>query len=207
MIWLPFQRENPLGLPAASPLNALKALWKYYEDFVDYQPGEEGQANRRRKQRLWQWYRDNNFEEDFSLDLSRLNHTVAALLSEYYEPEEGRLSYESLINRMSFWMATGSGKTLVIVKLIELLARLIRRNSASLRHPLPDPPTTLIEQLKRHVKSLTGIGVTSHRLRNLKEYSTVKRETPSLFHEQEVTIFITAQITKRRAEREDRGLP
>jgi len=172
-------------------LNALKALWKYYEDFVDYQPGEEGQANRRRKQRLWQWYRDNNFEEDFSLDLSRLNHTVAALLSEYYEPEEGRLSYESLINRMSFWMATGSGKTLVIVKLIELLARLIRRNEVPhcdilfLTHR-----DDLIEQLKRHVEEFNRDRGDFHIvLRNLKEYSTVKRETPSLFHEQEVTIF------------------
>ncbi|HHY75447.1 MAG TPA: DEAD/DEAH box helicase family protein [Firmicutes bacterium] len=171
--------------------NALKALWKYYEDFGDYQLGEREQANRRRKQRLWQWYRDNGLEEDFSLDLSRLNHTVAALLSEYYEAEGGRLSYESFINRMSFWMATGSGKTLVIVKLIELLARLIWRNEV--------PPCDilflthrddLIEQLKRHVEEFNRARGDFHIvLRNLREYPAVKRETPSLFREQEVTVF------------------
>lgn len=172
-------------------LNALKALWKYYENFGDYRPGEEGQANRRRKQQLWQWYRDNGLEGDFSLDLSRLNHTVAALLSEYYEAERNRLSYEAFINRMSFWMATGSGKTLVIVKLIELLARLIRRNEV--------PPCDilflthrddLIEQLKRHVEEFNRArGHFRIVLRNLKEYPVIKRETPSLFREQEVTVF------------------
>jgi len=171
--------------------NALKALWKYYEDFGDYHPGEEEQANRRRKQQLWQWYRDNGLKEDFSLDLSRLNHTIASLLSEYYEAEGSRLSYEHFINRMSFWMATGSGKTLVIVKLIELLARLIWRNEV--------PPCDilfltyrddLIEQLKRHVEEFNRVRGDFHIvLRNLKEYPTVKRETPSLFREQEVTIF------------------
>ena len=36
--------------------NALKALWKYYEHFGDYQQGETDDANRQRKQRLCQWY-------------------------------------------------------------------------------------------------------------------------------------------------------
>jgi len=171
--------------------NALKALWKYYEDFADYQPGEDLKTNTDRKRQLWQWYQDNGLREEFSLDLSRRNHRLAALLQEYYEAEGDRLPYEHFINRMGFWMATGSGKTLVIVKLIELLARLIRREEI--------PPCDilflthrddLIEQLKRHVQEFnraqSNLRIV---LRNLRDYATVKRETNSLFHEQEVTVF------------------
>lgn len=172
-------------------LNALKALWKYYEDFGDYGPGEEEGVNYQRKQQLWQWYIDNGLEGDYSIDLSRLNYNLADLLSEYYQPEGDRISGQSLVNRMSFWMATGSGKSLVIVKLIELLAQLIKRNEV--------PPCDilflthgddLIEQLKEHVEEVNRARSDFHIiLRSLKEYSTVKREIPSLLHEQEVTIF------------------
>lgn len=124
-----FSREKVLwDYQQQALLNAIKALWKYYEDFGDYRPGEGEDANRQRKRRFWRWYQSNGLKEDFSLNFSLLNHALTSMLSEYYEPEEGRLSYESFINRMSFWMATGSGKTLVIVKLIEILARLIQRN-------------------------------------------------------------------------------
>lgn len=171
--------------------NALKALWKYYEDFVDYQPQEDLSRNDERKRRLWEWYRDNGLEGDWSLDLSRLNHRIANLLREYYEADGKHIDYRHFINRMSFWMATGSGKTLVIVKLIELLARLIQRGEI--------PPydilflthrDDLLAQLKRHVDEFNQKGSDFRIiLRELREYASAKRETPFLFHEQEVTIF------------------
>ena len=49
--------------------NAIKALWKYYEDFGNYLPvataaeagqvNESADANRERRQKFFQWYRDN----------------------------------------------------------------------------------------------------------------------------------------------------
>lgn len=57
--------------------NALKALWKYYEDFVDYQPQEDLSRNDKRKRRLWEWYRDNGLEDNLTIDLSRLNYRIA----------------------------------------------------------------------------------------------------------------------------------
>jgi DNA-binding transcriptional regulator GbsR (MarR family) len=171
--------------------NALKALWKYYGDFDDYQIGEDEQVNRGRKQKLWQWYLDNGLREDISIEPKP---AFASLLREYYLDyldNRGRISYEAFINRMSFWMATGSGKTLVIVKLIEILARLIQLQEV--------PPCDilflthrddLIEQLRRHVKEFNA----SHSdlsiiLRELKDYAVVKREWRSLFQEQEIIVF------------------
>ncbi|MGB9754287.1 DEAD/DEAH box helicase family protein [Roseiflexus castenholzii] len=171
--------------------NALKALWKYYEDFGNCQAREGLAINRQRKRGLWQWYRNNGLPEDFSLDLSRLDHRVASLLKEYYKADSDSLTYEHFINRMGFWMATGSGKTLVIVKLIELLTRLIRRGE------IPDcgilfltHRDDLIEQLKRHVDEFNQVrGDFWIRLRELREHDAVRWENPSLFHGQEVTVF------------------
>jgi len=175
--------------------NALKALWKYYEHFGDYQQGETDDANRQRKQQLCQWYRYNGLSEDLSIEPKS---AFADLLGEYYadyiDAQTGKIAkiaYEEFINRMGFWMATGSGKTLVIVKLIELLARLRRLGEV--------PPhdilflthrDDLIEQLKRHVDEFNA----SHSdalivLHELKEYAAVKRERRSLFREHEMTVF------------------
>ena len=171
--------------------NALKALWKYYEDFNDYRIGEDEQVNRGRKQKLWQWYLGNGLREDISIEPKP---AFASLLREYYLDyldNRGRISYEAFINRMSFWMATGSGKTLVIVKLIEILARLIQLQEV--------PPCDilflthrddLIEQLRRHVKEFNaGHSDLSIILRELKDYAVVKREGRSLFQEQEIIVF------------------
>lgn len=172
--------------------NALKALWKYYAEFGDYKPGEALKVNAKRKEDLWKWYQDNGLREDFSPDLSRLNPRIASLLREYYDTHDDKLPYKQFINRMNFWMATGSGKTLVIVKLIELLARLIRRgeippcNILFLTHR-----DDLMEQLRCHVEEFNRArGDFRIVLRDLREYATVKRETPSLFREQEVTVFV-----------------
>jgi len=172
--------------------NALKALWKYYEHFVDHQQGETDDANRQRKQRLCQWYRDNGLSEDLSIEPKS---TFADLLQDYYadyiDARTDKIAYEAFINRMGFWMATGSGKTLVIVKLIELLARLRRLGEV--------PPCDilflthrddLIEQLKRHVDEYNA----SHSdtpivLYELKEYAAVKRERRSLFQDNEIAVF------------------
>ena len=47
--------------------SAIKVLWKYYEDFRDYQPHEGEDAVRERKRKFHAWYRDNGHEK--SLDI------------------------------------------------------------------------------------------------------------------------------------------
>jgi len=144
-----------------------------------------------RKRQLWKWYKDNGLTEDFSLEPKS---TFVGLLREYYadyiDARTGKIAYEAFINRMGFWMATGSGKTLLIVKLIELLGYLRRSDSI----PSCDilflaPRDDLIQQLKRHVdefnKSRNGMWI---RLHSLQDYASIKREG-SLLREQEIIVF------------------
>jgi type III restriction enzyme len=168
--------------------NALKALWKYYDG-----AGSGGiHTIHQCKQQVWKWYQYNGLTEDFSIEPKS---AFADLLREYYadyiNAQTGEIAYEAFINRMGFWMATGSGKTLVIVKLIELLGRLRRLGEV--------PPhdilflthrDDLIEQLKRHVDEYNA----SHSdtpivLYELKEYAAVKRERRSLFQDNEIAVF------------------
>jgi len=173
-------------------VNALKALWKYYEDFADYQAGEDLDANLQRKRRFFAWYQANGLHTDLDIGLDhRTNRTIANLLSEYYEAANGKVAYWHFINRMSFWMATGSGKTLVLVKLIQVLRDLIQWGEV--------PPydilvlthrDDLIEQLKAHVTEFNAAHSDLFiRLRELREYPAAKREHPSLFQDREITVF------------------
>jgi len=169
----------------------LKALWKYFEDFGDYHPGEAGQATEERKRRFFEWYRNNDLEDDLDISLENARSDIRALLEEHYPTHDGKVSYMHFINRIGFWMATGSGKTLVLVKLIELLWRLIKLGEI--------PPhgilvltyrDDLIDQLREHVDEFNHAGNGPFiRLRDLRDYPDVKREHPSLFRQQEATVF------------------
>ncbi|GAA7269553.1 DEAD/DEAH box helicase family protein [Helicobacter pylori] len=48
------------------------------------------------------------------------------LLKSHFKVENHCVSFENFINRLAFYMATGSGKTIVIIKLVELLSVAIR---------------------------------------------------------------------------------
>lgn len=45
------------------------------------------------------------------------------LLKEYFQTKNSRFEFSQIANQMCFWMATGSGKTIVIIKLIEMLSK------------------------------------------------------------------------------------
>ncbi len=170
---------------------ALRALWKYYEDLGDYTPGEPETTHAERKRRLMEWYRQNGLDEGLDLDLRNARRDITRLLKDYYPTTDSALAYEHLINRIGFWMATGSGKTLVIVKLLELLWRLIRLGEI--------PPydilvltcrDDLLAQLKAHVDEFNAAHDAPHiRLYELRDYAEVKRGAPSLFHESELIVF------------------
>jgi hypothetical protein len=166
--------------------NAITVLWKYYEDFVDYRNNEDGNVNKDRKKHFFKWYKDHGLdqEDDLVIKLDERKRNIYKLLTEYsddFPQENGKISYEHFINRMCFWMATGSGKSLVIIKLIQILIQLIERGEI--------PPydililthrDDLIDQLKNHVREFNGANENQITLKKLKEYPEVKRET-SLF--------------------------
>jgi len=166
--------------------NAVTALWLYYD-------GEEDEA--RRKARFFRRYRDNDVPLLPSLNVGKKRDHIR-LLQPYYPLAaaangERELPYAELINRMGFWMATGSGKTLVIVKLLQTLWSLMqldlvpRRDVLVLTHR-----EDLLDQLRNHVRDFNMGGAAPHlRLRELREYPEAVREHPSLVGRDELTVF------------------
>jgi superfamily II DNA or RNA helicase len=170
--------------------NALKALQRYYDEWHDYRPGEARTSAEGRKIAFLNWYKQNGLDpDDMAIVLKNntvTNRDLIALLEDYYQPAREEMlqvnkryyfDYQDFINRMCFWMATGSGKTLVLIKLIEILDQLIELGEI--------PPydilvltyrDDLIEQLKAEVQAFNaGHADLSIRLHSLKNYEQVKR--------------------------------
>lgn len=170
---------------------ALRGLWKYYEDFVDYKSGESQDAVTKRKEQFHEWYRQNGIDIDnLNIFIDKQKQDIRNLLADHYPIQNNSISYKHFINRMAFWMATGSGKTLIIIKLLELLWRLgcageiPQHNLLVLAHR-----DDLLEQLRIHVDEFNARNELFIRLRDLREYPDTKREVASLFREREVTVF------------------
>ena len=171
--------------------NALKVLWKYYEDLADYEPSEKDDVNNSRKEALFQWYLSAGLTKDLSIPTGNLRRDIAQLLNDYYLIENEKIDYQFLINRMNFWMATASGKSLVLIKLIEVLRNLMRDNEIPSHDILIlTHREDLIEQLKYHISLFNS----DHRdifirLIELKEYANNKLSQPSLLRDQEINVF------------------
>jgi len=161
--------------------NALKGLWLYFKD------------KKADKKALFGHYTSNGLEENFDYNLNRERKAAKYLLEypEDYPVVDNKISFAHFINRMSFWMATGSGKTLVIVKLIEFLGKLI----AEKEMPTGDilflaHRDDLLDQFKAHVEEFNSFNFdTKINLKNLRDYESVKRENALPFAKNEITVF------------------
>jgi len=163
--------------------NALKALHLYFK---------EKNAD---KKSLFEHYKLNGLEENFNYDLKKKQDSkTAKFLLEYdkdYPAVDSRIPFAHFINRMSFWMATGSGKTLLIVKLIEFLGKLIAEKELPtcdilfLAHR-----DDLLDQFKNHVEEFNSFNFdTKINLKNLRDYESIKRENTLPFAKNEITVF------------------
>ena len=170
--------------------NAIKVLWKYFEDFVDYQKDERLEIAKERKQKFFNLYKNNGLEQNLDIKLDKRKIYIYNLLTEYYPQEDRKISYVHFINRMCFWMATGSGKSLVIIKLIQILKDLIERGEIPSNDILIlTHRDDLIEQLKKHVNEFNYANNEIYiRLKELKEYPEVKR-LQTLFRNNEIIVF------------------
>lgn len=163
--------------------NALKALCLFYIE------------KKSDKKSFFNQFQSNGFEENFDYDLKKKQDgKTAKFLLEYdrdYPVTDSKISFEHFINRMSFWMATGSGKTLIIVKLIELLGHLIREKEIPKNDILfLAYRDDLLEQFKNHVEEFNSFNfATKINLKSLKEYENVKRENALPFAKNEITVF------------------
>ena len=99
------------------------------------------------------YYYDNLSKEKVEeLDI-KVNADNVDTLLDYFESDGNKIAFSEFTNRASYWMATASGKTLIIVKIIELLYSLIKLNK------IPDkkilivaPSSQLINQFKKHIE-------------------------------------------------------
>ncbi|HOT58180.1 MAG TPA: DEAD/DEAH box helicase family protein [Spirochaetales bacterium] len=150
--------------------NFLKALYLYFNE------------DNSEKNNFYQRFLNNGLTEELSFDPKKESKTIKYLL-EYdkdYPIENDKISFKHFINRMSFWMATGSGKTLVIVKLIELLGYLILNNKIPKKDILfLTYREDLIEQFKEHIKEFNQYNNIYLNLIDLKNYSSNK-QNPTL---------------------------
>ncbi|WQW66470.1 DEAD/DEAH box helicase family protein [Helicobacter pylori] len=91
-------------------INAFRVLVAYFRDFKE------------NKKEFYAFYQKHYSFANCDFSKKKLNH----LLKSHFKVENHCVSFENFINRLAFYMATGSGKTIVIIKLVELLSVAIR---------------------------------------------------------------------------------
>ncbi len=91
-------------------INAFRMLTAYFRDFKE------------NKKEFYAFYQKHYLFANCDFAKKKLN----PLLKSHFKVENQRVSFEHFINRLAFYMATGSGKTIVIIKLVELLSVAIR---------------------------------------------------------------------------------
>ncbi|GAA5417376.1 hypothetical protein Pryu01_02439 [Paraliobacillus ryukyuensis] len=123
-------------------------------------------------------YYNIELEDELKQDFSFTNeNSHFDLLKGYYSEENGEISYKNFLNRASFWMATGSGKTLIIVKLIELLYELMSQKVIPEKKVLVVTPNDdIFKQINDHVHKFneTNFRYANIQFRNIRQYE--KRE-------------------------------
>ncbi len=144
--------------------NAACALFYYYGDTHDWVAGEPTDGNQSRKQHFASLYEtlpaDLKQYEKLADSRNDKQNSVFKILSDYIDPSGGVIKYHNFINRMCFWMATGSGKTLVMVKLIEYLHVLIKHGEIPPHKILILAPSDhLIEQIRKTVDEFNANGL------------------------------------------------
>ncbi|WP_187938326.1 DEAD/DEAH box helicase family protein [Helicobacter pylori] len=91
-------------------INAFRMFVAYFRDFKE------------NKKEFYAFYQKHYSFTNCDFAKKKLNH----LLKNSFKVENGCVKFENFINRLAFYMATGSGKTIVIIKLVELLSVAIR---------------------------------------------------------------------------------
>ncbi|GAA7211026.1 DEAD/DEAH box helicase family protein [Helicobacter pylori] len=87
-------------------INAFRMLVAYFRDFKE------------NKKEFYAFYQEHYSFANCDFTHKKLNH----LLKSHFKVENKCVGFENFINRLAFYMATGSGKTIVIIKLVELLS-------------------------------------------------------------------------------------
>ncbi|MFG1414572.1 MAG: DEAD/DEAH box helicase family protein [Thermoplasmataceae archaeon] len=168
--------------------SGLKFLYNYYANLLHYPESDYDNSVLEGKKSLFNSIKAHLKQAD-ALGISAKNGNIFKIANRFYESEDERIPFFNFANRIGFWMATGSGKSLVIVKLIEILHELKKRGS------IPDEDILfltyredLIDQIKAHIDEFNSFSPLKIRYWDLKEYDNVKHNL--LFSKDDVNVFI-----------------
>ena len=108
------------------------------------------------------------------ISLKLYTNNAEDLYFEYmqYKKENPALKIERKeINRSSFWMATGSGKTIVMIKLISILSELILKNKIPKKSiMLLAPNDKILTQFKSQIQNFNNFNERNITIRELKDF-------------------------------------
>ena len=145
------------------------------------------------KEKLWDEYVRRGFNKEWE--------GSSEILRFHFRGED--ISYRNFVNRACFWMATGSGKTLVIVKLIELLDSMMRAGIIPRRDILfLTQREDLVESFKRHVEEYNLRAGRKILLEELKNFHR-RKANPESFDRDNILVFYYRAdlISDRRGEK------
>lgn len=164
-------RKNLYGYQQDALRKAARVLWLYFGQAKSTPHSPDHRAldsHRQFKLNLAQQYGP-SFLDGFSVKryerpVDRKNerqNAVYRILAEFFPVSSEEIHYGELINRMCFWMATGSGKTLVMIKLLEYLHTLKMHGVIPPHNILVLAPSDhLLGQIRKTVKEFNETGLT-----------------------------------------------
>ncbi|MDW7973202.1 MAG: DEAD/DEAH box helicase family protein [Thermodesulfovibrio sp.] len=146
--------KNLFDYQIQSLKNLLKAIYLFNKE------GKEG---------LYERYKALTGEKYFNIS------EVDILKDSGFNIENSKISLLELSNRASVWMATGSGKTVVIIKLIELLIELMSKDLIPKKDILfLTYRDDLIDQFLKHLDEFNLDRTDKIHIYNLKDYENIK---------------------------------
>ena len=114
---------------------------------------------------------------EFDENISKLTIKDSLIAEEkfsylYLGKEHKEISFKDLVNRCSYWMATGSGKTVVMIKLVDILKKLIKTKKIPNKKILIlAPSNSIIEQIKNHFEEFNKENSNKLYLKDLREFN------------------------------------
>jgi len=150
---------------------------------------KENDEIKRNKQEILRLYRNNGLDQELENNLAITEDSGNFKFLSNFFPAGTRIPFETFVNRAAFWMATGSGKTLVMIKLLAVLGDLIDKKLIPQKDILIlAPKDEILNQIKEHIDKFNKGSEITINLKNLKEYERIKNQQ-SIFNKNEIKIF------------------
>jgi len=114
-----------------------------------------------------EFYKNENINIEFENEWFNEYESYSYLLLE----KEKKIEFKDLVNRCNYWMATGSGKTFIMIKLISILKILMKKNLIPKKNILILAPTDkIIKQIIFHIENFNSFNKETINLKDLREF-------------------------------------